>query len=382
MTPAANSCLGNCDFGDKRLTKRAIFMGEALFRKYGQPLSQVFRNASELKRTYEFLTLPKTSFTKVIKPNHLQTAQIISELPIVLAVGDTTYLDYKKILAKRDEYGPIGNGGNGLILHSALAINPMNGQPLGLLWEKLWHREHQKKKKKTRTIQEKESYRWVEALERVNQLFNSQEHRDETQPRIIHVFDREGDIAEVFDQVSQTANTGILVRAAHNRALSEKECYLWEQVTSQPVQFFMEIELPKTKKRSPRLAKLAVRYTPLKLRSPQRLKNQPHFDVYAVYAVETDPPDGEEPVEWMLLTTEEVNRATQARVILRWYTYRWRIEEYHKILKSGCGAESYRLKGNSMEVLLGFLTSIAAPAVKNDLSESNRARNTSNVRIE
>ena len=119
MTPAANSCLGNCDFGDKRLTKRAIFMGEALFRKYGQPLSQVFRNASELKRTYEFLTLPKTSFTKVIKPNHLQTAQIISELPIVLAVGDTTYLDYKKILAKRDEYGPIGNGGNGLILHSA-----------------------------------------------------------------------------------------------------------------------------------------------------------------------------------------------------------------------------------------------------------------------
>ncbi len=111
----------------------------------------------------------------------------------------------------------------------------------------------------------------------------------------------EGDIAEVFDQVSQTANTGILVRAAHNRALSEKECYLWEQVTSQPVQFFMEIELPKTKKRSPRLAKLAVRYTPLKLRSPQRLKNQPHFDVYAVYAVETDPPDGEEPVEWMLL---------------------------------------------------------------------------------
>ncbi len=77
-----------------------------------------------------------------------------------------------------------------------------------------------------------------------------------------------------------------------------------------------------------------------------------------------DPPEGEEPVEWMLLTTEEVQNPTQARVILRWYTYRWRIEEYHKILKSGCNAESYRLNGNSMEVLLGFLTSIAAQLLR------------------
>jgi hypothetical protein len=70
-------------------------------------------------------------------------------------LGDTTYLDYKKILAKREEYGPIGNGGNGLILHSTLAINPDNGQPLGLVWEKLWHREHQKKKRKLAHFQKK-----------------------------------------------------------------------------------------------------------------------------------------------------------------------------------------------------------------------------------
>ena len=364
MTPQSNFCLARCNFGDKRLTQRAIFIGEALSLKYGQPLSQVFKNASDLKRTYEFLTNSKTTFEKVIQPNHVQTAQTGSELAVVLAVGDTTYLDYKKILAKRDEYGPIGNGGNGLILHSTLAINPDNGQPLGLLWEKLWHREHQKKKKKTRTIQEKESYRWVEALSEVQELFSSDTEVQDSQPRIVHVFDREGDIAEVFEKVSQTTNTGIVVRAAHNRAISESENYLWSEVISQPVQLFMEIELPKTKKRSQRQALLAVRYTPLKLRSPQRLKNQEHFEVYAVSAIEIDPPKGEEPVEWMLLTTEEVLNSTQARVILRWYTYRWRIEEYHKILKSGCQAESYRLKGNSMEVLLGFLTTIAAQLLK------------------
>ena len=118
MTPLANFCLAECDFGDERLTKRAIKIGEALCLKYGQPLSQVFGNASDLKRTYEFLTNAKTSFEKVIQPVHEKTAETISELAIVLAVGDTTYLDYNSIISKREEYGPIGNGGNGLIRRS------------------------------------------------------------------------------------------------------------------------------------------------------------------------------------------------------------------------------------------------------------------------
>ncbi len=218
MTPASNFYLERCDFGDKRLTKRAILIGEALSLKYGQPLSQVFKNASALKRTYEFLTNPKTTFGKVIQPHHVQTAHQGSELPRVLAVGDTTYLDYKKIIAKREEYGPIGKGGNGLILHSTLAINPDNGQSLGLMWEKLWHREHHKQKKKTRSIEEKESYRWVEAFSEVQKLLSENQLSQVNSPKVIHVFDREGDIAEVFESVTQTAYTGIVVRAAHNRA--------------------------------------------------------------------------------------------------------------------------------------------------------------------
>jgi len=72
----------------------------------------------------------------------------------------------------------------------------------------------------------------------------------------------------------------------------------------------------------------------------------------------------EEPVSWMLLTTESVITMADAQLILRWYTYRWRVEEYHKILKSGCQVESYRLSGSSMEVLLGFLTVIAAQLLR------------------
>ncbi|MEH1901869.1 MAG: hypothetical protein V7L04_10755 [Nostoc sp.] len=84
----------------------------------------------------------------------------------------------------------------------------------------------------------------------------------------------------------------------------------------------------------------------------------------AVYAKEIDTPDGCKPVEWMLLTSEPVFSGQNAASILRWYTYRWRVEEYHKILKSGCKAESYRLAGESMSSMLGFLTVIAAQLLR------------------
>ena len=143
MNQDKNSIAAKCHFGDQRLTNRAVLIESTLSVKYGKPLSSVFERASDLKRAYEFFANAKTSFTSVSEPYYQATADLISELPIVLAVGDTSYLDYKKILEKREEYGPIGNGGNGLILHSALAVNADNGQPMGLLWSKLWHREHE-----------------------------------------------------------------------------------------------------------------------------------------------------------------------------------------------------------------------------------------------
>ncbi len=132
----------------------------------------------------------------------------------------------------------------------------------------------------------------------------------------------------------------------------------------QPVQFKQEIELPKNHQRKKRTVTLAIKFYPVKLRSPQRLKSTKSFDIYAVYASEIEPPEGEEAISWMLLTTENVATDSDALTILRWYTYRWLIEEYHKILKSGCQVESYRLAGDSMSVLLGFLTPIAADLLR------------------
>ena len=102
----------------------------------------------------------------------------------------------------------------------------------------------------------------------------------------------------------------------------------------------------------------------MQLRSPARLGNASELKVSAVYVHEVDPPDGEEPVSWMLLTSEPVTILEEAKTILRWYTYRWRVEEYHKVLKSGTKVEQYRLAGAGMKTLLGFLSVIAVDLLR------------------
>lgn len=299
------------------------------------------------------------------------TTAAVEEYEVVLSVGDTTFLNYGSIKVKREGYGPIGNGGNGLILHSALAIEPEQGQTIGLLWQKLWNREHKAKPPKDETpeakkqrqanarkaarqkpFKDQESYRWVEALTEV-------EKQVEASTRVIHIFDREGDLAEVFDQVRQLKHTGVLVRAAHNRSLDQNSERLWSKMESEPINFEQEIDVPATDNRKARHTKLAVRFGALGLRTPYRFDNRDPLKVYAVYATEISALESETPLSWMLLTTEVVEDVKTASTILRWYTYRWRVEEYHKILKSGCQVERYRLASDGMKALLGFLSVIA-----------------------
>ena len=193
-------------------------------------------------------------------------------------------------------------GGNGLILHSALAIEPEKGQSIGLLWQKLWNRvpkqnllknepPTQKKRRlaaarssaRKRPFEEKESYRWVEALTTVENLVSKS-------TRVIHIFDREGDITEVFDKVRQLQHTGILVRASHNRSLDQNSERLWARLEAQPISFQQNIDLRETSKRSARKAKLVVRFCPVNLRTPYRFDNRDPLPVYAVYATEIDCP--------------------------------------------------------------------------------------------
>ncbi|WP_293128064.1 hypothetical protein [Microcoleus sp. bin38.metabat.b11b12b14.051] len=110
---------------------------------------------------------------------------------------------------------------------------------------------------------------------------------------LIHVFDRFGDITEVFDSSRQLKHTGVLVRAAHDRSLDQNSERLWKKLESQPIRFEQEIKVPETGKRQGRIASLAVRFCQVQLRVPYRFENRDSLQVYAVYATESDCPEGE-----------------------------------------------------------------------------------------
>lgn len=363
-------------FGDLRLSRRAIAIGTALSQRFGKALSEVFQNASDLKRAYEFFANTHVTFERVVHPHQWRTATAVRSHAVVLAAGDTTYLDYGAIKVKRSGYGPTGTGGNGLLLHSSLLIEPQQGEPLGLAWQKLWKREplleppadetpeqkrsrqaQRRKRSRQQPFEDKESYRWVEALQVVEQKLPES-------TRIIHIFDWEGDITEVFEQVRQLTHTGVVVRATHDRSLDATSEHLWQTLEAQPIQFEQEINLPETGGRAARRAKVGGRFCAVNLRKPSRFDSREPLHVYAVYAQEIDCPPEAEPISWMLLTTEGGPDVNMAATILRWYTFRWRIEEYHKVLKSGCQVERYRLAGESMQALLAFLCVIAVELLR------------------
>ena len=168
------------------------------------------------------------------------TASSVSEQAVVLSVGDTTFLDYGKIVAKRDGYGPQGRGGNGLAAPQRFGGRPRARSTLGTAVAKVvesspspqapadetpeqkkQRQAKERKAKRARAFEEKDSYRWVEAMAKVEKLVA-------LSTRVIHVFDREGDIAEVFDQINQLTHAGVVVRARHDRSLEKDPHRLWE----------------------------------------------------------------------------------------------------------------------------------------------------------
>ena len=164
---------------------------------------------------------------------------------------------------------------------------------MGLLWPKLWHRQHRaklpsdetpepkkqrrakaRKAQRGRAFEDKESYRWVEAMTTI-------ERAVQPSTRVIHVFDREGDIAEVFDQINTLSHTGVVVRAAHNRSLEQAPHRLWAKLEAQTIAGYHAVELSETKARKARTAKLAIRFGPVQLRSPARLGTDSQLQVVA-----------------------------------------------------------------------------------------------------
>lgn len=345
---------GACELGDKRLTRRAVtIVGTAAAQPGASHAQAAGGDPYQLKAYYRFLNneAPELDVASLLQPHRTQTLRRMKAHALVLVVQDTADLNFSS-RPHCEELGQTtanqtGAKTRGLKLHSSLAIEAETGLPLGVLRLYGYAPEPAKGKDPHRPIEEKESHRWCEAYQDANDIAVLL-----PATRIVSVADREADMFELFD--CQRRATGpkadLLVRAKWDRCLEDTDLKLFAELAAAPLARTVKIAVPRQREHLgkpsdpgrpgllAREAQVEMRYKEVTLSAPQKpqTRDLPPLRVWAVYLEEKNPPPDATAVRWLLLTTVQVASAKQALKCLRWYCRRWRIEEWHRVMKSGC----------------------------------------------
>jgi hypothetical protein len=364
MTAAIDNWIANevkfSDFGDQRLSVR---FGQIMWDCLKNPLAPLNQTAiipSKVKASYRFFQNKKVTPEKILLSHSLATARRCEELDAVLSTQDTTAANFHAHSATKG-LGHIGSSPNrpdsyGIHIHTNYCFD-VQGNPLGIIAQEQWERKivhtETRDQRKTRLrntpLEQKESMRWINSATQARQ-------RIPEQTRVIHVADREGDFFELMGMLKADPLNSFIIRAKSDRRVSDDsddyDVFLLSESFSQekPITS-ITVEIEGNSKRESRSAEVSIYSKRVSLLAPERNKSlktkfshSDTIEVTAVFAVENDPPKGVERVSWLLLTDMTVEDAAMAIQIVKWYTLRWRIEEFHKILKSGCKIEDCRLE--------------------------------------
>ncbi len=331
------------DLGDARLNKRLVKIVEDLAAHPNASVPEATENWSDTKAIYRFWQNEKVRAVDIIEAQQMGVVERIKDYPVILAIQDTTDLSFSHHASKRKEsgFGPISAHlySLGLKVHSSLVVTT-EGVPLGLLDQKTWAREPKQKgknkQKKKHSLFEKESKRWFSSL-----VATELSIPDETV--VVTIADREADIFDLF-ALERRANSHLLIRAEHDRRVDHPSKYLKAAIAQTEAAGEMEVEIPRAKDCSIRIATLTIRYATLTIKAPTNSQLQP-ITVNVIWACEDNPSDEVvSPVSWLLLTTLSIECLEDAVCYVRCYSYRWLIERYHFTLKSGCRLEELQLE--------------------------------------
>ncbi|MBK3661610.1 IS4 family transposase [Bradyrhizobium diazoefficiens] len=276
----------------------------------------------------------------------------------VLAIQDTSEINYEAKRGRKRDLGRVGNGRDvGLFVHPVLTVDAETGHCLGLADVQVWRRFKTKAADyRKQPIEEKESYRWVKGPRRAKWGL--------TKASMITVIDdREGDIYEKWARLPDR-RTHLLSRACRDRATTGDRA-LFATMAALPEQHRLAIDLPaRAGKRQARQAQLAVRFGTVVVCRPASCSD-PHaprqIELSAVEVREIDPPSGEEPVLWRLLTTHDVETVEQAVTVIGWYRQRWHVEQLFRTVKrQGLDLEASVLAEGAALEKLAVIALIAA----------------------
>jgi len=340
--------LSSVKLSDKRLNRRLLKVASDLLNHPDAPIHEACLNWSGAKAAYRLFNNAKLDDTCLMNAHRNETVKRIeeSDSAVIFAIQDTTTLNYthhpkKQGIHKINQYPGFDKPLKGFFLHNTLIMTE-DTIPLGLLDQRIYqHNPADKISNKRRPIHEKESYRWIEALQLSSKLI--------TNKTVVTIADRESDIFELFFEASKL-NTHILIRAAHDRILDSKESQtIWKKLETTSIAGYQTLDLPARHNQPKRLAHLEIRYAEIVLKPPQRspeAKAEPLgvVTLQAIWLYEPNPPEKVTPLEWMLLTNMNVTSLEEALKMGKWYRLRWQIECYHRVLKSGCNIENCRLE--------------------------------------
>jgi len=358
---------------DKRLNKRLEVILDQLARRPAASIPSACGGYAETAAAYRFFDNEKVTFEEVLQPHIEATQQRMRQQSEVILAQDTTEMDLTRPEQIVVGAGPLDGGSRrGVLLHLLHAFTP-DGTPLGTAHGKAWARDEHTPSCSTMTsfqrvatpIEEKESYRWVVALQQAQRVA---EQLPET--RCVCVADSEADIYELLAEATkEPRHSEWIVRACHNRALElqpEEEAgpveetsdddtthrYLRDHVLAEKVLFTQTIKVrgrnnkyscdrrSRRQPRESRSAEVEVRAACVTLRAPwRRDRKLPDVTVHVVLVREASPPANDVAVEWLLLTSMPIESVEQVRQVIQYYCVRWLIEVFFRTLKSGCRAE-------------------------------------------
>jgi hypothetical protein len=339
-------------FSDLRLKERAAILVGQIFTKIGESIPVACQDRANAKAAYRFFDNDSVSEDHILS-GHLQATEerIAACDEPVLFLHDTTEHCFKR------EAGAMGRDGKRnkitvrrILMHSSMAFTP-DALPLGMTSIKFWEHDRSEKKGKKKTspdkvpVEEKKTYRWLESMRQATE-------RSSDPASCVHIGDRESDIYELFSLASELG-THFLVRIAIDRRPVAESSTIADEIAAAPVRGVHCIEFKDSDGQSQK-ATLELKFQEMEVHPPKAKEGKHSSQVLTViYAVEQGTPEGREPIVWKLLTSLPVKTTGEAIEKLNWYAMRWKIEVFHKILKSGCRVEESELRNT--ERLTNFI---------------------------
>lgn len=346
--------VAGAELGDARLKRRMCRLVGRLSENPGAGIPAACGGWAETLAAYRFLANRRTTAEKVLAPHAAATVARIRAQEVVLVVQDTTECDFT---GKGDiaGVGPLNwKERQGLFCHVHLAVTPQRcclGTGGAYLWARDPARAPYNAERKKKVLADKQSHRWVDGYRQACAVAAAAP--DTT---IISLADREGDVSEWYVAAAEAARRGHaaewIVRSCQDRSLPQRRAGTvqgyekrWEEVGRGPLQGRVSWRLPARPGRKARAVNQEIRSARVRLRPPYRAGAVlPEVEVNAVLAREVDPPAGEKPVTWLLLTSLPVGAFAEARQVVEYYLCRWQIEVFFKVFKQGCRIEALQLQ--------------------------------------